>query len=186
MFERFTAGARAVVRDAVEHADRTGSDTVGEPELLLALLDRTGSPAAAALDALGARREPLAGELAANRRRAGISAADAVALAGLGIDVDEVVARVERAHGAGALADGGRRAGRGKRVRRAFAPEGKAVLERSLRIAVGRGDRHIGDEHLLLALTARHGPAGAVLAGHGVTFDAVVRVLEERRAGRAS
>lgn len=106
MFEKFTAEARAVVRGAVQQADRTGSGTVGEPELLVALLDRTDSPAAGALAALGVheRRESVADALAAVRRRGGVSTADAEALAGLGIDIDAVVARVEEAHGEGALA----------------------------------------------------------------------------------
>ncbi|MEW1657803.1 Clp protease N-terminal domain-containing protein [Streptomyces sp. NPDC093707] len=184
MFERFTAAARAVVGSAVAHADRTGSDTVGEPELLLALLDQRDSLAAAVLDGLGVPRPAVADALAADRRRGGLSAADTAALAGLGIDVDAVVARVEEAHGAGALAGGGRRAGRGKRVRRTFSPEGKAVLERALRIAAGRGDGYLGDEHLLLALTTGSGPAGVALAGHGATYQAVVRVLAARSTGR--
>ncbi|MFJ9416167.1 Clp protease N-terminal domain-containing protein [Streptomyces sp. NPDC101227] len=180
MFERFTRDARAVVGDAVAQAGRTGSDTVGEPELLLALLDRTDSAAAAALGALGLRerRESVADALAAARRRGGISTADARALTGLGIDVEEIVARVEREHGVGALAASGP-GGRRKGARRRFAPEAKSVLECSLRIAVGRGERHIGDEHLLLALTARPGPAAAVLADHGVTFGDVEQAVGE-------
>ncbi|MFE7294904.1 Clp protease N-terminal domain-containing protein [Streptomyces sp. NPDC057579] len=186
MFERFTAAARAVVRGAVEHADRAGSPTVGEPELLLALLDRRGTPAAAVLDGLRVPRTAVADALAADRRRGGISTADAAALAGLGIDVDEVVARVEDVHGTGALAGGWAGARRRRWARRRFSPDAQAVLERALRIAVGRAERHIGDEHLLLALTARSGPAGAALAEHGATHDAVVQVLAERPAGRAS
>ncbi|MFG2135968.1 Clp protease N-terminal domain-containing protein [Streptomyces sp. NPDC048650] len=178
MFERFTSDARAVVRGAVTRSERTVGGTVGEAELLLALLDRTDSTAAAVLRDLGlaGRRESVADGLAAVRRRGGVSSADAEALAALGIDVDGIVARVEREHGVGALAAGpaGRR-GRGRR----FGPEAKSVLARSLRIAVGRGDRQIGDEHLLLALTARPGPAAAVLADHGVAHADVVRVLGE-------
>ncbi|MFE6740627.1 Clp protease N-terminal domain-containing protein [Streptomyces tubercidicus] len=187
MFERFTAGARAVVRGAAEQADRSGSGTIGEPELLLALLERTDSPAAAVLAALGVheRRESVADALAEVRRRGGVSTADAAALAGMGIDVDAIVARVEEAHGVGALAADGT-AGRRKRVRRPFSAEAKAVLERALRIAVGRGERSLGDEHLLLALTARPGAAAAVLAEHGVTHDAVVRLLDGARGKRAS
>ncbi|MER6140318.1 Clp protease N-terminal domain-containing protein [Streptomyces sparsogenes] len=187
MFERFTPSARQVVRGAVEHADGTGSDTVGEAELLLALLDRTGTPAAEALAALGAagRRAAIERDLAAVRRRGGISAEDAQALAGLGIDVEEVVASVERVHGPGALAgpapaQAPRR--RGRPLRRPFTREAKAVLERSLRISLGRGDKCIGDEHLLLALTARPGLAAQVLADHGVTYVEVERVLAGRRA----
>ncbi|MFI9050253.1 Clp protease N-terminal domain-containing protein [Streptomyces sp. NPDC053427] len=180
MFEKFTKDARAVVNGAVAQADRTGSATVGEPELLLALLDRTDSPAAAALGALGlrARRDSVADALAAARRRGGISTADAQALAGLGIDVEEILARVEREHGVGALAASGPANGR-KGTRRRFAPEAKSVLERSLRIALGRGDRHIGDQHLLLALAARPGPAATVLADHGVAYGDVERAVGE-------
>lgn len=242
MFERFTTSAREVVRGAVRHAEDTGADTVGEAELLLALLDRTdsgrtggsgadsgrtedggghtevpggrkgggrargdrkGSPAAEVLTALGAhgRRASIERALAEVRRRGGITGADVEALAGLGIDVDEIVARVEEAHGVGALATAGstpdstpdsapdsapgsasaRAPRRGRRpLRRPFSRETKSVLERSLRIALARGDKHIGDEHLLLALTARPGVAAHVLADHDVTYIQVERALAAR------
>ncbi|MER7788064.1 Clp protease N-terminal domain-containing protein [Streptomyces sp. NPDC097640] len=190
MFERFTTSAREVVRGAVKYADDdggggTGGGTVGEAELLLALLDRTGTPAADVLTALGAagRRAAIERDLAAVRRRGGISAEDAKALAGFGIDVEEVVARVEGVHGAGALAGPAvppRR--RGRPLRRPFTREAKSVLERSLRMSVGRGDKHIGDEHLLLALTARPGLAAHVLADHGVTYIQVEQALATHRA----
>ncbi|MEU0806953.1 Clp protease N-terminal domain-containing protein [Streptomyces sp. NPDC005970] len=189
MFERFTTSARDVVRGAVKYADGegggTGGGAVGEAELLLALLDRTGTPAAEVLTALGAagRRAAIERDLAAVRRRGGISAEDAKALAGLGIDVEEVVARVEGVHGAGALAGPAvtpRR--RGRPLRRPFTPEAKSVLERSLRMSVGRGDKRIGDEHLLLALTARPGLAAHVLADHGVTYIQVEQALATHRA----
>ncbi|MEV5774386.1 Clp protease N-terminal domain-containing protein [Streptomyces antimycoticus] len=239
MFERFTTSAREVVRGAVRHAEDTGADTVGEAELLLALLDRTdgdrkggsatggnrtedpggnrtedpggrkdrsrtrggrkGSPAAEVLTALGAhgRRASIERALAEVRRRGGITGADAEALAGLGIDVDEIVARVEEAHGVGALAAAGSTPGatpgptagsasaralrRGRRPpRRPFSREAKSVLERSLRIALARGDKYIGDEHLLLALTARPGIAAHVLADHDVTYIQVERALTAR------
>lgn len=187
MFERFTTSAREVVRGAVQHAEDTRADTVGEAELLLALLDRTGSPAAEVLTALGAhgRRASIERSLAEVRRRGGITGVDAEALAGLGIDVDEIVARVEEAHGVGALAAAGstpaRALRRGRRyARRPFSREARSVLERSLRMAVARGDKHIGDEHLLLSLTARPGVAAHVLADHDVTYIQVDRVLTAR------
>ncbi|MBO3675244.1 Clp protease N-terminal domain-containing protein [Streptomyces sp. NEAU-YJ-81] len=165
--------------------------------------DRKGSPAAEVLTALGAhgRRASIERALAEVRRRGGITGADAEALAGLGIDVDEIVARVEEAHGVGALATAGstpgstpdstpesapgstsaRAARRGRRpLRRPFSREAKSVLERSLRIALARGDKHIGDEHLLLALTARPGVAAHVLADHDVTYVQVERALSAR------
>ncbi|AUA13921.1 peptidase [Streptomyces sp. SID8382] len=187
MFERFTTSAREVVRGAVQHAAETRAEAVGEAELLLALLDRTGSPAAEVLTALGAhgRRASIERSLAEVRRRGGITGADAEALAGLGIDVDEIVARVEEAHGVGALAAAGstpaRAPRRGRRLaRRPFSREARSVLERSLRMAVARGDRHIGDEHLLLSLTARPGVAAHVLADHDVTYIQVERALTTR------
>jgi hypothetical protein len=51
------------------------------------------------------------------------------------------------------------------------------VLEKSLRIALAHRDRHIGDEHLLLALTVLPGVPAEALADHGVTYASVTRVL---------
>ncbi|RVU28104.1 peptidase [Streptomyces antnestii] len=174
MFERFTKSARAVVKGAVEHADRSGATVVTEEHLLLALLDRDGTRASAALRELCPpdRRPFLAAALADARRRAGLSRADAEALADLGIDVGAIVARVEETHGAGALAAHRENAGRPS-GRRPFSREAKTVLEKSLRVAVARKDREIGDEHLLLALTLTGGTVAETLADHGVTYTSV-------------
>lgn len=179
MFERFTKDARDVVKGAYAHAERAGEGSVGAGHLLLALLDREGSRGAFALAALGLaeRREEVRQALREARRRAGLTRADADALAELGIDVTQIVARVEQTHGVGAMAgdpaDGRWWTGR----RPAFARDAKDVLEKSLRIALAHRDRHIGDEHLLLALTVLPGAPAEVLADHGVTYTAVTRVL---------
>ncbi|MFF0037125.1 Clp protease N-terminal domain-containing protein [Streptomyces mirabilis] len=177
MFERFTKDARAVVVGAVGHAERTGAEAVDEEHMLLALLDREGSRGSFVLASLGAagRRDSMERSLAEARRRGGLSRADTEALSGLGIDLSEIVSRVEEAHGVGALGSGN---GGGRRSRcRPFAPGAKDVLTRSLRVALARQHRHIGDEHLLMALTARPGVSAEVLADHGVTYEAVTRVL---------
>ncbi|MPY63344.1 Clp protease N-terminal domain-containing protein, partial [Streptomyces spongiae] len=69
--------------------------------------------------------------------------------------------------------------GRGGRwsSHRPFARGAKELLSQSLRVALAHRDRHIGDEHLLLALTARPGVAAEALADHGVTYAGVERVL---------
>ncbi|MET9675435.1 Clp protease N-terminal domain-containing protein [Streptomyces sp. NPDC006482] len=174
MFERFTKAARAVVRGAVEHAERGGATVVTEEHLLLGLLDREDTRAAVALRTLCPpdSRPSLMAALADARRRAGLSRADAKALADLGIDVGAIVARVEETHGAGALAvdrkDSGWRSGRPS-----FSREAKTVLEKSLRVTLARKDREIGDEHILLALTLTGGVVAEALADHGVTYDSV-------------
>jgi ATP-dependent Clp protease ATP-binding subunit ClpA len=61
-----------------------------------------------------------------------------------------------------------------------FSREAKDVLVKSLRIATARRDRRIGDEHILLALTAGPGVVAEVLADHGVTHAGVDRVLGVR------
>ncbi|MFE4699378.1 Clp protease N-terminal domain-containing protein [Streptomyces sp. NPDC056738] len=189
MFERFTKDARAVVEGAVAHSERVGAETVEEEHMLLALLDREGSRASFALSSLGESgfRESLERDLAEARRRGGLSRADADALSGLGIDLSEIVSRIEEAHGEGAL-ESGRRGANGRRARRRpFGQEAKDVLVRALRIAAARRDRHIGDEHLLLAVTLRGGVAAEVLADHNVTYTSVTRVLygETGPAGEA-
>ena len=178
MFERFTKDARAVVAGAVEHCEQSGGVRVEEAHLLLALLDRKGSRAAFALASLGVaeRGAEVARDLAEARRRGGLTRAEADALAGLGIDLTEVVSRVEEAHGEGALA-ASRGGGVRRRGHRPFTRGAKDLLTHSLRTALAHGDRHIGDEHLLLALTARPGVPSEVLADHGVTYAAVERVL---------
>ncbi|MGW6011622.1 Clp protease N-terminal domain-containing protein [Streptomyces sp. NPDC055210] len=202
MFERFTKDARAVVLGAVGHAERLDAETVEEQHLLLALLDREASRASFALTSLGlgGRRESVQQALAEARRRGGLSRADTDALSGLGIDVSAIVSRVEEAHGEGALegshgnatgdgSDGGR--GKGWWAgfvgqRRPFARGAKDVLTESLRMALAQQDRHIGDEHLLLALAARPGVPSEVLADHGVTYVALRRVLYGGGEAKAS
>jgi ATP-dependent Clp protease ATP-binding subunit ClpA len=187
MFERFTKDARDVVKGAVEHAEGTGAERVDAEHLLLALLDREGSRASFALAALGAgeRRESVRAALGEARRRAGLTQAETDALAGLGIDVSEIVARVEETHGAGALS-GHRKAGGRRSGHRPFDRAAKDVLTGALRAATALRDRRIGDEHILLALTARPGVPAEVLADHGVTYESVTRVLHgggEAKAG---
>ncbi|MFD9356806.1 Clp protease N-terminal domain-containing protein [Streptomyces sp. NPDC060031] len=177
MFERFTAAARDTVTGAVTEARRARAATVTEEHLLLALL------AQGVLDPLGVDRAAMSADLAAARRRGGMSRADEEALAGLGIDLGEIVSRVEETHGEGALASAApRRRTLGSSLRSAlgrpesdtrhvpFAQGAKKALEQSLRIALGRGDRHISTLHLLLALLSRPGTPAEVLADHRVTY----------------
>ncbi|MYV98031.1 Clp protease N-terminal domain-containing protein [Streptomyces sp. SID3343] len=192
MFEKFTSPARDVVRGAAERADQAGEADVGEEYMLAALLDAQGTQAAMALAAIGiaAGRDEIERSLAEARRRGGISRSDAEALAGLGIDVGEIVSRVEQTHGEGALAVPGRRRRLwpfGTRLTHTpFTDGAKQVLEQSLRQALARGDKHIGDEHILLALTARPGVVADVLADHGVTTMAVLRALATPPQAKAS
>ncbi|MFI8355306.1 Clp protease N-terminal domain-containing protein [Streptomyces cyaneofuscatus] len=178
MFERFTQGARATVKGAVAQAERTGAGSVTEEHLLLALLEQEGSRASFALAALGlsGRRTSLDASFTEARRRGGLTKADTEALAGIGIDVDAIVGRVEGAHGEGAL-DADRGSRRWWSGHRPFTPGAKSILEKSLRVALGRGDRFIGEEHLLLALTAAPGTVADVLAEHGATYATVHRAL---------
>ncbi|MFI5802277.1 Clp protease N-terminal domain-containing protein [Streptomyces sp. NPDC051561] len=184
MFERFTTEARSVVVESQVHAARLGSDTITEEHLLIALLAQAGEAGAAgsaatALTALGltGRREEIEGSLAATRRRGGVSQAEADALAGMGIDVDAIVAKVEETHGEGALGRGGK----GRRWlssgHRPFTPGAKKVLERSLRVALGHGDKYIGGEHLLLALVAAPGAVAEVLTEFGAEYGEVERAV---------
>ncbi|MFF3019551.1 Clp protease N-terminal domain-containing protein [Streptomyces sp. NPDC057939] len=184
MFERFTRDARDAVSGAVTEARRTGASTVAEEHLLLSLL------ALGALDPLGVDRESVTAALAEARRRGGMSRADEEALAGLGIDLGEIVSRIEESHGSGALTPAApRRRTLGSSLRSVlgrpdpeqrhfpFTQGAKKALEQSLRIALGRKDRHIGTLHLLLALLSRPGTVAEVLADHGVTYATAERSL---------
>ena len=122
MFERFTKPARAAVSDAAEIARELGAASI-EAEHLLVAVTRSDTPAARTLRDAGLDEAGLREALVAETTRS---------LAAVGVSVDAL-------H---------------------FSPYVKAprlgnsarlVLERSLKVALARGDKHIGAEHLALA-----------------------------------
>ncbi|MEU4743040.1 Clp protease N-terminal domain-containing protein [Actinosynnema sp. NPDC023658] len=173
--ERFTRAARQTVHDAVVQAESLDAPGIGPEHLALALLD---SPVLAEFHL---RRDEVADAFAAARRKGGLSDADTEALRRFGIDVDEVVASVERTHGEGALAGA-----RNRRRRRffgnhlPFTAEAKKTLVRSLVEARDLGHGSLGQEHLLLALLAERGLVAEVLGARGVDYGEV-----RRRAARS-
>jgi ATP-dependent Clp protease ATP-binding subunit ClpA len=144
MFERFTKPARSAVELAVAGARERGAHETRPEHLLRALLDDEASLACRVLSLVGAPparvREVL--DRTSARYVDGLDADDAEALRTIGIDLDEVVRRIDR-NPAGAAA------GRG---RPRFARSSKKVLELALREAVSLRHNHIGTEHLLLGL----------------------------------
>ncbi|UJW33813.1 ATPase [Saccharothrix sp. AJ9571] len=180
MFERFTADARATVVSAQEAAREAGAGEVGAEHLLIALRDSAGGPARELLDARLPDQAGLIAQFEEIRRRGGLSDADTEALEQLGIDVFKIIDAVERSHGEFALAGrGSRRRGRFGHV--PFSKSAKSALERSLREALEIGDRYIGVEHLLLALTVEPGPAADQLVAYGVDHATVRMALSRRR-----
>jgi ATP-dependent Clp protease ATP-binding subunit ClpA len=183
MFERFARAAREAVVDAHARAQAEHAPGITDDHVLAALL--TGPQAAQLLPAVGLTPDDavqILADVAAARRRGGLTAADAEALAGLGIDLDEVLAAVERQLGAGALAPAARRRGRSRlRASRGF----QQVLGSAVRRARASGDRELRPEHLLLALVGRRDPIAEALAARGVTAATVLEALDRARRGAA-
>jgi ATP-dependent Clp protease ATP-binding subunit ClpA len=142
MLERFTKRARSLVVGATEHARQATAEQVRPEHLLAALLDDEESLAVHVLAYGGTSAARVREELGRHRARYvdGLDADDAEALAVIGIDLDEVVRRIDRHLG-------GRPARRPR-----FSREAKKVLELSLREAVALHHNYIGTEHLLLGL----------------------------------
>ncbi|WP_236789851.1 Clp protease N-terminal domain-containing protein [Amycolatopsis sp. GM8] len=161
MFERFTKDAREVVVEAHRDATEVGAPEVTPLHLLVALLRGRESAAARLLIRLGVPIDEVVAEAARVRRRAGISEADAEALGEFGIDVDKIIDRIEELHGPGALAGTSRDKKAGHLP---FADDMKRTLELTLREVVERGEKNLGSEHILVALTVLRGPAADVLA----------------------
>jgi ATP-dependent Clp protease ATP-binding subunit ClpA len=159
MFNRFTDVARRVVVEAAKQARRE----VTEEHLLLALLDQEGTTSARLLSEAGVTADRVDAAFRTAERKGGLSDAEAAAmLRELGIDVDEVVAGVERALGEGVLTPPSRE--------HRFGGAAKDVLRDALDQAKSLRDRELGDEHLLLALAAHDGVAGQLLATHGLSY----------------
>ena len=161
MFERFTDKARKVVSLAVSKAKEQGDDQVRPVHMLygLAAADGVAARVLAALgvDAAAVDRElGHAGGAAPGAPGPGDVAAsgDAVALAAIGIDLDEIKRRIEDSFGPGAL----------ERVpltprgqlnwtgRLPLAEGSKLTLALALKEARALHHTYIGTEHVLLGL----------------------------------
>lgn len=196
MFERFTDEARAVVVRAQAQARRLRHRRIGCEHLLLGAAE-SETPAGQALRDLGGTPEAVRAALPALVAAADTTY-DRAALASIGIDLDAVRERVEAAFGPGALERRPSRPGRrfGLRRRRCrtypprtahipFAPEAKRCLELALREASERRDRHLGVEHIVLALSStRDGPVPRIFARIDLSA-AQLRWEIERRYRRA-
>ncbi|MEE8601383.1 Clp protease N-terminal domain-containing protein [Euzebya tangerina] len=171
MFERFTEDAREVVVEAQRIGRERGERAIDEEHLLLALLV-IGQPLGGALLTTGG--------LTAAAVRERMDRSDEQLLATLGVDVEVVRARMVRTFGEAAV----RRLGRHRRGGHIpFTSAAKTLLERSLREALARKDRHIGPEHIVLAMFRRGGRVAADLREAGITRSQVeVEVDRVRRA----
>jgi hypothetical protein len=170
--------AGSVIADALGRARAASTSQIGEEQLFAALLGnpdsgplfgRVGEPGAA---------EAVWAEVREARRRGGLTAGEEQALAGLGIDLDEVVARVEAQLGTGAL-DGTALPARRRRV--SVSADVHAVLAEAQRHRIARGDRGLTAQHLALAVVTRPSPLADALSARGVT---AVSMLEAMGGGR--
>jgi ATP-dependent Clp protease ATP-binding subunit ClpA len=181
MFERFTRTARQVVVGAQEEARSLGHGWIGTEHLLLAAVRQQEEPGAATLVRAGVTEEHCRAAVTrvVSSENGTLGPEDSEALKAFGIDLDEIRRRTDDAFGDGSLdAPAPRPAGRARGllpfVRRRF-PGSKAsgeppsqkgaasghirftgrakkALELSLREAIARRERHIGVEHVVLAL----------------------------------
>lgn len=144
MFERFSRPARSAVERATLFATNATAGETRPEHLFAALLADEGCVAVRVLADAGAPLVRLRTELDRLRRQYvdGLDADDADALREIGIDLDEVVRRIE-AHLGGAVPATGR-----PRLSRSS----KQVLQLALRETVALHHGHLGTEHLLLGL----------------------------------
>jgi ATP-dependent Clp protease ATP-binding subunit ClpA len=194
MFERFTTNARAVVASAQKQSRRLKHRYVGTEHVLLALLEVDDGAARV----LGGHGITIEGTEAAIARYLGgardpLTERDAEALRAIGIDLDEVRARLEENFGPSPLAlppdEPPRRRFGLRRSRREpervwgghvpFSPRAKKVLELSLREALRLKHRSIGTEHILLGLIREgEGLAALIIVQAGVDLVELRRKIE--------
>lgn len=195
MFKRFTREGREVLVRAQEHARRLGHCWVGCEHLLLAVAD-SQTPVGAVLRARGLQPDELDKAIVAvvGTAPGPGSNDDRVALAALGIDLDQVCRAVEASFGPGALDEVARRrrshrnwhrmrrrgaTGTSCTPRPPFTPKAKRGLELALRESLRLKDDHIGIEHLALALLLRDDTAAWKVTLHlGATPGELRREIE--------
>jgi ATP-dependent Clp protease ATP-binding subunit ClpA len=146
MLERFTRNARAVVVGAQQAAARAGAPEVRPAHLLESLVSVESTLAMRVLADLGAPGDEVRRVVRglATQYADGFDADDVEALRLLGIDLHDVLGRIE--------GDLGHDSGPLRRGHKRFARTSKKVLELSLREALRLGDGFIGTEHVLLGL----------------------------------
>jgi ATP-dependent Clp protease ATP-binding subunit ClpA len=151
MLNRFTKEARLVVADSFRVARDFGAPTVEAEHLLLAVA-AGGAPAATVMRDAGLDFDGLAAALVAETTRS---------LAAVGVSADalqQFSPFVERPR---------------------LATSAKLALERSLKAAVARNDKHIGSEHITLgALRATTGTVPRALECAGVDRVELTRRVE--------
>jgi ATP-dependent Clp protease ATP-binding subunit ClpA len=180
MFERFTHEARAAVQAAQREAADLRHDWIGTEHVLLGVF-AAGGAGAQLLDGFGIGADAVRDDVVRIIGR-GEDDLDPDALAVLGIDLDAVRERVERAFGPGALRPR-RRCRRGAiGTSMPFTPRAKKALELSLREAIALGAPDLCGEHLVLGLLREgDGVAARILDERGVALEAA-RARVARRA----
>lgn len=168
MFERFDRTARAAVVIAFELARSAG--TSASVEHLLIGVYRAGGVGSAVLASYGVTENDLRRDAPGGpARQAGLTDAEVAALRAVGVDADEIVRRAHEAFGPAPV-----RPSQRTRVDEA----GIQLLRQAKHESKALRHKHIGTEHLLLAVLATQ----RELIGHGATYDdARQRVLQERR-----
>lgn len=183
VFERFTTGARKVVRAAQHEATGLSHAYVGTEHLLLGLLDdtQTAGPTARVLSAVGLDPDHVRTEIVRiigpgeQSKRLGQS--EAAALLAIGIDLESVRSKLEGSFGEGVLDEphGGRL---GHRL--PFTPRALKALRLALREARRLHHERLGPEHVLLGLLREgHGVAAQIIMAKAPLDDVRQRLLEE-------
>jgi ATP-dependent Clp protease ATP-binding subunit ClpA len=156
MFERFSKSARSVVEEAQAQALRMNQKQV-RAELLLLALSRVDTGVAAHVlsdNGLTPQRieEAISATIALDSGAEPLTRADAEALKAIGIDLDEVLRKLEVTMGGLSFGSpaGRRRGFLGKHL--PFSSDAKGAIVASLSEAKQRGDSYIGPEHLLLGV----------------------------------
>ena len=172
MFAKFDKSAKLVVIGALRAAEKAKSPQIAEEHVVMGLLDQDDSRAAVVLAPHHVPKDEVSQAYRNAAKVGGMSQSDAAALKELGIDLDEVIASVRRDHGEDALAAPLRGMRRGGRTR-GFTEDVRKIIVNAMREAQELGDRHLGDEHLLLALLSGGTVAADALAAHGVSYESV-------------
>src|ERR1035437_4429874 len=186
MFERFTEGARSVVRVAVEQAAELGHDSIGTQHLLLGLLSPDTGAGYQVLHGAGLDADRVHDLV--RRRTPGdsyLTPEDAESLRSVGIDLDVVLGHLTESFGPDAVARSQPRRGR-RRFSPRFSRPAKKTLQLALREAIWLKAGAIGSEHILLGLLrCDDSDINAVLAELGIKSNDLRRAAL-RTIGRAA